>query len=128
MVRKEDGAVLLQHRDDKPGVYYPGHWCYPGGVVKAGESFEEAAKRELFEETGYKALKMSLLIEEEYKRDDKTIMKRHAYWSVYDGLQEIKCNEGQEITFVTPDKFSDKRFIPGQERLFKTAVDLALGA
>src|SRR3989344_2881629 len=126
LVRKEDGAVLLQHRDNKPGVFYPDHWCYPGGVVESSESFEEAAQRELFEETSYRALRMFPLMEEEYERNDKTIMKRHAYWSIYDGRQTIKCNEGQEVTFMTLDKLSGKKFIPGQERLFKMAVELAL--
>jgi 8-oxo-dGTP pyrophosphatase MutT (NUDIX family) len=31
----------------------PPFWCTPGGAVAPGESFEEAARRELFEETGF---------------------------------------------------------------------------
>lgn len=126
LVRKEDGAVLLQHRDDKPDVFYPGYWCYPGGVVKTSESFEDAAKRELLEETGYRVAEIFPLVEEEYERHDKAIMKRHAYWGIYDGRHKIKCKEGQEVTFVTLDQFNDKKFIPGQERLFKMAIALAL--
>ena len=34
---------------------------FPGGVVNVGEPFEEAAKRELEEETGYKVIKMEKL-------------------------------------------------------------------
>lgn len=38
--------LLLQKRRDN------GFWGYPGGAVELGESVEEAAKREVFEETG----------------------------------------------------------------------------
>jgi 8-oxo-dGTP pyrophosphatase MutT (NUDIX family) len=28
---REDGAALLQHRDDIPGIADPGLWVFPGG-------------------------------------------------------------------------------------------------
>ncbi|MDR1629783.1 MAG: NUDIX hydrolase [Oscillospiraceae bacterium] len=42
----EEGKVLLQKRSDN------NRWGFPGGVMELGESFEEALKREVFEETG----------------------------------------------------------------------------
>lgn len=42
------GHVLLCHRTDGQG------WALPGGRIEDGESPEEAARRELQEETGYK--------------------------------------------------------------------------
>ena len=41
-----EGRFLLQKRTDN------GQWGYHGGCVEPGETVEEAAKRELFEETG----------------------------------------------------------------------------
>jgi 8-oxo-dGTP pyrophosphatase MutT (NUDIX family) len=41
----ESGRLLLQKRAD-------GIWDLPGGIVELGESLEEAAKREVVEETG----------------------------------------------------------------------------
>ncbi|MEN2786235.1 NUDIX hydrolase [Sphingomonas qilianensis] len=43
------GRVLLFRftPDDRPAF-----WCTPGGAVDAGESYEQAAARELIEETG----------------------------------------------------------------------------
>jgi len=45
----KDGKILLQKRRDS------GLWADHGGGVEIGESLEETAKRELFEETGLTA-------------------------------------------------------------------------
>ncbi len=49
-----DGEILLQKRADD------GNWGYHGGSVDIDEVIEEAAKRELFEETGLIAEKLEL--------------------------------------------------------------------
>lgn len=46
--------VLMQLRDFKQSINFPGHWGFFGGTVEKGESPERAAERELFEETGFK--------------------------------------------------------------------------
>lgn len=50
----QDGAVLLQHRDDIPTIRFPGCWAIFGGHVEAGETPEEAARREVEEELCYR--------------------------------------------------------------------------
>jgi histidine triad (HIT) family protein len=50
----KDGKVLLQQRKDNKC------WAYHGGRVELGESVEETAKRELFEETGLTAYSLQL--------------------------------------------------------------------
>jgi len=47
-----EGRVLLQHRDDKPEIRWPGAWAIFGGHVEEGETPEEAALREMEEELG----------------------------------------------------------------------------
>lgn len=52
----EDGRYLLQHRDDIPGIFYPGHWGCFGGALDAGDAGPEAAlRRELREELALEA-------------------------------------------------------------------------
>lgn len=46
------GEVLLQQRDDRPDLLYPGYWTLFGGAVEAGETPNEAIHRELVEELG----------------------------------------------------------------------------
>ncbi len=45
-----DGRILLQQRDDKPDLHYPGWWTIFGGYVEDGETPEAAIRRELMEE------------------------------------------------------------------------------
>ncbi len=36
----DDGRYLMQHRDDKPGIFYPDHWGLFGGAIEPGEDPE----------------------------------------------------------------------------------------
>ncbi len=45
----KDGAVLLVRRAKPPSE---GLWAIPGGSVELGETLQDAAEREVFEETG----------------------------------------------------------------------------
>lgn len=54
IVEDERGRILLQKRTDN------GCWGYCGGAVELFEKTEDAAKRELFEETGLTALSLEL--------------------------------------------------------------------
>lgn len=47
---RADGAFLLTSRPE--GKVYAGYWEFPGGKLEAGESVEQALRRELQEELG----------------------------------------------------------------------------
>jgi len=49
-----DARYLMQHRDEKPGIFFPGWWGCFGGAVEPGESPADAIRRELHEELGWR--------------------------------------------------------------------------
>jgi 8-oxo-dGTP pyrophosphatase MutT (NUDIX family) len=51
----EDNRYLLQLRDQKPGIFFPGHWGLFGGATEPNESPEAAVRREMREELGLTA-------------------------------------------------------------------------
>lgn len=63
------GRLLLIKRGHPP---FEGQYALPGGFVDVGETVEEACRRELMEETGVKAGKLSLIgIYSDPKRDPR---------------------------------------------------------
>ena len=110
---RADGAALLQHRDDKPGLRHAGMWGLPGGHCERGESLEAGARRELCEETNYECGELHSLVSFE-DHDDKTCPPYFlvVFWAPYDGRQLLQCREGQAIRFV-PRKDADAYPIPG---------------
>jgi ADP-ribose pyrophosphatase YjhB (NUDIX family) len=55
---EREGRFLVLERGQEP---YRGRWDLPGGFVEAGESPTEAVCREIAEETGLRALELSII-------------------------------------------------------------------
>jgi 8-oxo-dGTP diphosphatase len=99
---RDDGAALLQHRDNKPGINHPDMWVPPGGHREPGETMEACARREFLEETGYGLGGIRYLtrfLDAHEGISDPVWVT--VFWSAYDGVQQPVCREGQALTFVS---------------------------
>jgi 8-oxo-dGTP diphosphatase len=104
-VLRADGAALLQHRDDKPGLRDAGKWVPPGGHRDNGESIEECARRELREETGYNAREIHWLSSFlNGENADQLPYVLTIFWTRHDGVQSVQCLEGQALQFICRDE------------------------
>jgi 8-oxo-dGTP diphosphatase len=98
---REDGAALLQHRDDKPGLAHAGKWTPPGGHCEPDEELDACVRREFLEETGYDCDQFHLL--GDFREDTVEGCRPYLvtfFFASYDGQQSIRCLEGQAIEFV----------------------------
>ncbi|MDP3168735.1 MAG: NUDIX domain-containing protein [Polaromonas sp.] len=88
---RPDGDFLLTSRP--PGKVYEGYWEFPGGKLEAGETVEQALRRELHEEIGITTgaahpWKVELV-------DYPHALVRLNFCKVYDWTGELHMREGQ---------------------------------
>ena len=123
---RADGAALLQHRDDKPGLRNSGMWVPPGGHCDPWESIEVCAQREMFEETGYQCDSLNFLIafEDDFATDGPPY-QLSVYWALYDGVQTYRCMEGQALKFVKREWVSEYPMPPYLLELWDMAIEAA---
>lgn len=98
------GWLLLQERDEHP-VIDPERWGFPGGSVEEGETYEQAAYRELEEETGVQLeggleLFGQFTFYSEHCRTDDEFQLFVAATERTDA--DIECHEGRQMVFVEP--------------------------
>lgn len=76
IVRKGDSVLLIERKNEPYG------WAIPGGFVDYGEKVEDAAKRELLEETGLSDVEIELLgIYSDPKRDKRGHVASAVYYT-----------------------------------------------
>ena len=114
----DKGEVLLQLRDSNPSISFSGHWTLPGGVVGSAETPDEAAHRELAEETG---MSMRLSHWRVYRRKAegrKFLIEQHVYTGrTQSDVGKMVLGEGQALRFFKPQELSTLPIAFGFESL-----------
>jgi 8-oxo-dGTP pyrophosphatase MutT (NUDIX family) len=84
LVRRSDGRLLVHRRSEAKDLWPGAHDAAGGGVVLAGESPDEAARRELAEEVGIDGTTLRPLLTSWYRDQDAHYLA-HVYEAVWDG-------------------------------------------
>jgi 8-oxo-dGTP diphosphatase len=86
-----DGHFLLTSRPD--GKVYAGYWEFPGGKLEAGESVEQALRRELQEELGI-TIGAAQVWKTQMVDYPHALVRLH-FCKVWDWQGELQMREGQ---------------------------------
>lgn len=97
------GRLLMQERDEHPLVD-PECWGFPGGGLEDGETYEQAAYRELAEETGV-VLESGLSLYGEFRFHSPPCGGDDEFQLFVGATDrtEVECHEGRQMVFVEPD-------------------------
>lgn len=120
IVRSGRGEVLIHRRSDAKDLW-PGYWdLVVGGVVTAGEDWEEAARRELAEEVGISGADLILVGEAAYA-DDCVDEVARLYAARWDGPISFPDGEVVEARWVDLDELRRRlardTFVPDSVQL-----------
>jgi 8-oxo-dGTP pyrophosphatase MutT (NUDIX family) len=108
---------LMQLRDQKPNIFYPGHWGVFGGAMDPGETTSQGLRRELREELSLPdiAFKPFTSIAIDFSYCGLGNVVRHYFVAEIDEsmLGRLRLNEGQEMrVFAASELLLVQRVVP----------------
>jgi 8-oxo-dGTP pyrophosphatase MutT (NUDIX family) len=112
----EGSKYLMQLRDRKPTIFYPGHWGLFGGAVDVDESPEQAVRRELEEELGFHPAEVDFLTE--FSFDLQFVGSKRIYRRYYEvqttdkEIESLRLSEGTAMEAFRPETLFSLRLTP----------------
>lgn len=118
MIIEKDGKFLMFDRR-----FLPYGWAFPAGHIDEGEMPEQAAERELKEETGFDILESQLIAQEFLPWNKCVLGVTGHYWYVYKcivkGELKIDEEEAKEWAWVDKEKLKELELEEGSSYWLK---------
>jgi len=113
LIQDEKGRFLITQR--RKDSHLAGLWEFPGGKREAGESLEEALRRELTEELSARFAVGERVETVRWEYPERTIVIHFYRCRLESGT--IEPREDQAMAWVTPERLSDFDFPPADRDL-----------
>ncbi len=100
VIRDDQGRFLLVQRGHHPAK---GLWSLPGGSVEPGESLQETARREVFEETGLEISPGAEVWRVSVELAEGLMYDVHAFEAVITGGVLAAADDAAAVAWVAPE-------------------------
>ncbi len=102
-----ENKFLMQLRDDKPNVVFPGQWGFFGGEIENNETPLEAAIRELYEEITYLDKNLIFLYEKQIETLNARISTFYCHLNC--DISKLVLKEGMDFKLVDKNEIFTKK-------------------
>lgn len=113
IVQPKTGRILIAKRIE--GDTYGGYWEFPGGKIKSGESPENCAVRETFEEVGLR-IRISKQLMTVERASNESVLKLHFFECVAltEAPAALQCSE---VKWADSETLTEYKFPPANEKI-----------
>lgn len=122
LIIESHGRILLQQRDFKDNIPFPGYWCLPGGHKEKIESPIETLVREIHEELNFNIEDLDIDYIGMFSRliGDGRLEIGNIFIYKHTGdytINNFKLNEGRALVFANPSYLDVLHVTPDMKRI-----------